>query len=88
MDIKGKKLLILGGIALSCEIIKQAQKQGVIVLVTDYLEGSPGKKIADKSFMISTTDVEAVVRLIQKEKIDGVLTGAVPVLGSNSAAPI
>ena len=77
MDLKGKKLLILGGVILSCEIIKQAKKQGITVYVTDYLEDSPGKKIADKSFMVSTTDVEAVLELIKEEKIDGVLTGFV-----------
>jgi len=73
MDLEGKKLLILGGTYPSCEIIKQAKKQGIYVLVTDYLEESPGKKIADKSFMVSATDVEAVVKLIKEEKIDGVL---------------
>ena len=75
MDIVGKKLLILGGTKLSCEIIKQAQKQGATVYVTDYLEDSPGKKLADKSFMVSTTDIDAVVQLIKDENIDGVLTG-------------
>lgn len=75
MKFQGKKLLILGGVVLSHEIIKQAKKQGVYVLVTDYLEDSPGKKIADKSFMVSTTDVEGVVKLIKEEKIDGMLTG-------------
>ena len=75
MDLQGKKLLILGGTTLSCEIIKQAQRQGAYVMVTDYLMDSPGKKIADKSFLVSTTDVEAVLNLIKNEKIDGVLTG-------------
>ncbi|WP_459201911.1 ATP-grasp domain-containing protein [Methanococcus sp. CF] len=75
MDLTGKKLLILGGTALSCEIIKQAKKQGVFTIVTDYLEDSPGKKIADKNFMVSTTDIDAVVKLIHEEQINGVLTG-------------
>jgi len=75
LNLKGKKLLVLGGIALSCEIIKQAKSKGAYVMVTDYLEDSPGKKIADKSFMVSTTDVDAVVELIRNEKVDGVLTG-------------
>ncbi|NLY76518.1 MAG: ATP-grasp domain-containing protein [Tissierellia bacterium] len=75
MDLKDKKILVLGGTALSCEIIKQAKKQSAYVIVTDYLEDSPGKKIADKSFMISTIDVDAVVELIKKENIDGILTG-------------
>jgi len=80
VDLRGKKLLILGGTLLSCEIIKQAKKQGAFIVVTDYLEDSPGKKIADKSFLISTTDVEAVVDLIRNEKIDGVLTGFIDLL--------
>ncbi|MDP3387192.1 MAG: ATP-grasp domain-containing protein [Eubacteriales bacterium] len=75
MDIRGKKLLILGGNRISCEIIKAAKKLGVYVVVTDYLENSPGKKIADESYMISTTDVEGVVNLIKCEQIDGILTG-------------
>ncbi len=75
MTIEGKKLLVLGGTKLSCEIIEQAKKQGAIVYVTDYLEDSPGKKMADKSFMVSTTDIDAVVQLIKDENIDGVLTG-------------
>ena len=74
-DLKGKKLLILGGTKLSCEIIKAAQKLGVYVIVTDYLEDSPGKKIADESYMISTTDVQSVVALIKDKQIDGILTG-------------
>ncbi|KZL93690.1 ATP-grasp domain-containing protein [Clostridium magnum] len=75
MNLKGKKLLILGGTTLSCEIIRQAKEKGAYIIVTDYLEDSPGKKIADKSFMVSTTDVDGVVNLIKKEKINGILTG-------------
>jgi biotin carboxylase len=75
MNVRRKNLLILGGTNLSCEIIKSAKKLGVNVIVTDYLEDSPGKKIADKSYMVSTTDIDGVVELINQEKIDGVLTG-------------
>lgn len=80
--LKGKKLLVLGGAQLSCEIIKKAQELGVYVVVTDYneIEDSPGKKIADQSFMVSTTDVDAVVKLIEEEKIDGVIVGFVDML--------
>lgn len=76
-DLTGKKLLVLGGITSSCEIIKQAKSMGVYVIVTDYFENSPGKKIADKSFMVSTTDVDAVVELIRNERVDGIITGFV-----------
>jgi biotin carboxylase len=80
LKYSGKKLLVLGSTALTCEIIKHAQINGAFVMVTDYLEDSPGKKIADKSFMVSTHDVAGVVDLIRKEKIDGVLTGFIEML--------
>lgn len=79
-SLKGKKLLILGGISASIEIIERAHKCGVLAYVTDYLEDSPAKAFADKSFMVSTTDVDAIVDLCKKEKIDGVFTGNVDLL--------
>ena len=69
-----KKLLVLGGTSISKEIVYAAHEMGIEVYVTDYYEDSPAKKIADKSFMVSATDVDAVVDLIKKESIDGVIT--------------
>jgi len=62
---------------ISCEIIRKAHEMGIYVIVTDYneVEKSPGKKIADQSFMVSTTDVDSVVDLIKTEYIDGVMVG-------------
>lgn len=76
-DLKGKRLLVLGGTRISCEIIEKAKSLGVTVLVTDYnsINNSPGKQIADESFMVSATDIDAVVSLIKKENVDGVLVG-------------
>lgn len=74
-EVKGKKLLVLGGTNLSCEIIKEAKAMGAYVIVTDYHKDSPGKRLADKSFDISVADVNKVVELINKEHIDGVITG-------------
>ena len=76
-DLKGKKLLVLGGARLWCEIITAAKDMGLYVAVTDYNEpeNSPGKLIADESFMVSCTDVDGVVELIKREKFDGVITG-------------
>lgn len=75
--IKNKKLLVLGGMRIHCEIIKKAKAMGVFVCVTDYndISKSPGKRIADQYFDVSTTDVNGVVELIKREKIDGVLMG-------------
>lgn len=76
-NIKGKKLLILGGTRISCDIVNQAQKMGLYVCVADYntKDKSPCKQICDEDFLVSCTDVDAVVELIHREKIDGVITG-------------
>lgn len=75
MISKNKKLLVLGGVQPACELVKEVKKLGLTVYVTDYLEDSPAKKFADKSFMVSTTDVDGVVDLCQREQIDGIVTG-------------
>lgn len=74
-NLMGKRLLLLGGVQPMCQVVNEAHKLGVEVCVTDYLENSPAKKIADKSFMVSTTDIDKVVELCRKEKINGVFTG-------------
>lgn len=60
-----------------CDVVKAAKDMGVYTMVTDWYpeSKSPAKLIADKSFMTSNADVEAVVDLINKEAVDGVLTG-------------
>lgn len=73
-SLRGKKLLVMGGISLSCDIVEKAKEMGVYVIVTDYLENSPAKKIADESFMVSTMDVDGLVKLCRDENIDGVFT--------------
>lgn len=75
--LKDKRLLILGGSRISCEIIRKAKDMGVHTMVTDWypLEKSPAKQLADEYFMTSTSDIPAMVKLIKDEKIDGVVTG-------------
>lgn len=73
-NITGKRLLIMGGVKLACHIVNTAKKMGIYTIVTDYLKDSPAKKIADESFMASTTDVDAVVQLAKDIKADGVFT--------------
>jgi biotin carboxylase len=73
-SLKGKKLLIMGGSSLTCDVVRKAQAMGVKVYVTDWYENSPAKKIADKSFMVSTADVDAIVNLAKKEQVDGIYT--------------
>lgn len=73
-NLRGKRLLFLGGIRALCEAVEYAKSMGIYTIVTDYLPDSPAKKVADKGCMVSTTDIDALVQLCEEEKVDGVFT--------------
>lgn len=70
-----KKLLILGGASVHCKLVSTAKELGCYTIVTDYLEDSPAKKIADESWMINIMDVNSLVEKCRENKIDGVIAG-------------
>ena len=74
-DLKGKKLLVIGGAFQHCKLVEAAKELGVTVYVTDYLpvEEAPAKQIADKYFMHNITEIDAIVDMCRKEDIDGVI---------------
>ena len=75
-NLKGKKLLIIGGAFQHCKLVEAAKKLGVITYVTDYLpvEKAPAKQISDFYYMHNITDIEEIVEMCKKEKIDGVIS--------------
>lgn len=77
VDLRGKRLLILGGSRISIEIVKKAKEKGIYTIVTDWydMESSPAKEIADKAYQVSTTDMDGLLDLIKRENIEGILTG-------------
>ena len=77
INLRGKRLLILGGMRFSCEIVKTARGMGIYTLVADYnkIEDSPAKQIADEAVDLSVIDVDAVVSYIKSHNIDGVFVG-------------
>lgn len=81
-EFEGKKLLILGGIKLACDIVKRAQEMGAYVVVADYnvISDSPAKQIADEAVQINALDVDAIVDYCRRAHIDGVTTGFVDIL--------
>lgn len=76
-NLRGKRLLIMGGMRISCEIVRKAKEMGIVAIVADYYpkEQSPAKLIADEDIQVSVTDVDAVVEVIKRENIDGVFVG-------------
>lgn len=79
-EFEGKKLLILGGIRLACDIVRRAQEMGAYVVVADYNNDSPAKQIADEAVLINALDVDAIVDYCRTAHIDGVTTGFVDIL--------
>lgn len=75
MNIKGKKLLVLGGVAMIMELVENARSRGAYVIVSDYYENSPAKKIADEAWLISTADIDALAKKCISCNVDGVISG-------------
>ena len=77
MELKGKRLLILGGSRISCEIIRHAKEMGIVTAVTDYypIERSPAKQMADEAYYEDTSKVDRMAEFIKEQKFDGVITG-------------
>ena len=74
-NLKGKKLLILGGANQHLKFVEAAKELGIYTIVTDYLQNSPCKKICDESLMLNITDIEGIVDYCKKNKVDGVVAG-------------
>jgi len=70
-----KKILILGGAAAHCQVVRRAKEMGIYTIVTDYLsyEDAPAKQIADEYMQIDINDIDALVDFVKKNKVDGVL---------------
>ncbi len=79
-EFEGKKLLVLGGVKLACDIVEHAKALGAYVIVADYNEDSPAKQVADKGELINAMDVDAITEYCRKEHVDGVTTGFVDIL--------
>ena len=74
-NLKGKKLLVLGGAFQHCKLVEAAHELGVTVIVTDYLplEQAPAKQLADKYYMNNITDIDDIVEFCRNEGVDGVI---------------
>ncbi len=77
-----KKILLLGGSAQQVVAIETAKRLGYYTVLCDYLPDNPGQYHAERFYLVSTTDKEAVLEVARKEIVSGVLAYA-----SDPAAP-
>jgi len=71
-----KRLLILGAAFFQLSTIEYAKNLGYYVITCDYLPNNPGHKFSDESYNVSTTNLERVLKLAKRLKIDGILAYA------------
>jgi len=75
-DLKGKKVLILAGAMVHLKLVEAAKELGCHTIVTDYLESSPAKEIADDKLGVALDRLKqnADLKLFELEnKIRGIL---------------
>lgn len=84
-DIKGKRLLILGG-SLWKEAIKKFADENELTLVATGNDNSAGIfEIASEGYTINSTEKKAMKKLIREKNIDGVyMGGSEPVIAAAS----
>lgn len=75
-----KKILILGANPETVSLIKKAKEMGIYTIVTDYDPNAFAKKFADQPENVNAVDVEGLVELAKREKVDGVVVGVAEAL--------
>ena len=72
-NLKGKRLLVLGGAVQQLKVVKAAKELGVYVIVTDISEDTEAKRMADEAIQISVMDSNALINWCRSNPVDGVL---------------
>jgi biotin carboxylase len=78
-------VLILAASSYQVPIIRKAHEMGFRVVTLDNCPSNPGHLLADASYNIDTTDVEAVLDISRKEKIGGLVAACTDVAVPTSA---
>lgn len=77
-----KKILILGGSPNQLRLVKAARVLGINTIVCNYLDDCAARYDCDKFYLQDYRDKDGVLRIAEKEKIDGVISN------SEAAMPI
>lgn len=71
-----KKLLLLGGSRYLLPVIKTAHELGLFVITCDYLPDNIAHRYSDKYINVSIIDKEAVLKVAQEQRINGIMSFA------------
>lgn len=73
-NLQGKKLLLVGGLNNTVDLIELAHRNGVTIGIADYNKNTYAKSLADCSFDVNAYDEEAMTKLCNEEGFNGVIT--------------
>lgn len=77
MNIKQKKILMLGGLRYLIPVIKAAHELGYYVITCDYIPDNIAHQYSDEYYNVSIIDKDAVLALAKELNIDGIMSFAV-----------
>jgi biotin carboxylase len=80
MQFNNKRLLILGGNPETGVLVEIANSLGIYTIVVDPNLNSPAKKLANESYEFDGFNIDEIVELGKKIKVDGVLVGVADIL--------
>ena len=69
-----KKLAVIGASYLQKPLVEKCKELGVYSICFAWEDGAVCKDLCDKFYPISTIDKDAILKVCQKEKIDGITT--------------
>lgn len=71
-----QKLIVLGSDYGTLQVVKEAHKLGLFVIVADLMPTSPTKEAADEAWLISTTDIDELEKRCRAAQVEAVMFGA------------
>lgn len=71
-----RSILLLGGSRQQVVAIEVAKRLGYRTVLCDYLPDNPGQYVADVFYQESTTDLDRMLEIARKERVEGVLAYA------------
>lgn len=76
MNLEHKTLLLMGGGAYANDIERYKNEMGFKIVAVGRDINTPISRLADKFYNVNTQDVEKVIDVVEREKVDGIFVGS------------
>ena len=75
MDLRGKRLLVLGGTNNANDINAFAEREGITIIVAGSYFSQEIEEIADEKYYVDIYDPEQIKKVVRENRIDGIFVG-------------